>query len=80
MLQVQVSKVLGFGSMGVVYFGVLWDAKVSAWEKAWQLLHTSLILSAWLAWSAEGSICCMKVEQQQLNKWWKGGLLVIGWE
>jgi hypothetical protein len=27
-LQVQVNKVLGFGSMGMVYFGVLWDTKV----------------------------------------------------
>lgn len=47
--QVAVNKVLGFGSMGMVYFGVLWDMKVGV------VGHKRWLKAAHAAWCTSGS-------------------------
>ena len=44
LVQIQVNKILGFGSMGMVYFGVLWDTKASGCVD----VAVEVVLELWL--------------------------------
>lgn len=64
LLQVHVDKVLGFGSMGVVYFGMLWGVRVvvkmiehgagvlGKAQHRGRLARTEVRWCVWLVWCA----------------------------